>query len=67
MCYSSLTGRTPEEAVTADSAPRPNGYAESKYVAEQIIDHAAHRLSSGPSFTFARVGQVAGAVKHPGL
>lgn len=67
MSYRSISGKTPEEPVTANTAPGPNGYAESKYVAEQIIDHASQRLSLGPSLAFARVGQIAGAAKHYGI
>lgn len=55
---------TVSKCVTADTAPGPNGYSESKYVAEQIIDYAAQTVSSGPSFAFSRVGQIAGAANH---
>ncbi len=67
MSYRSKSGKTPEKTVTADSAPGPNGYAESKYVAEQIIDYAAQKMSSGASLAFARVGQIAGAADHSGM
>ena len=65
--YGSTTGKTPEMIVTADTAPGPVGYAESKYVAEQIIDYAAQTLASTTSLAFARVGQIAGAVKYAGM
>jgi thioester reductase-like protein len=55
---------TPEAVVTT-SQPAPNGYANSKYLAEQLLDNAARTHSIRTSF--ARVGQVAGAVKATGL
>ena len=67
ISYRSRSAKTPENLVTADSAPGPNGYSESKYAAEQIIDHAAQKMSSGPSLAFARVGQIAGAANRPGI
>ena len=57
--------RIPEQVIYADSTPAPNGYAESKYVAELLLDYAAQRLSITTSF--ARIGQVAGAAHHAGL
>ena len=67
MSYRSTSGKTPEKPVTADTAPGPNGYSDSKYVAEQIIDHAAQMVPSGPRVAFTRVGQIAGAASHSGL
>lgn len=67
LSYRSGSGKIPEKPVTADSAPGPNGYSESKYVAEQIIDYAAQTVSSGSSLAFARVGQIAGAANHSGI
>ena len=67
ISYCSAEGKTPEKLVTADTAPGPNGYSQSKSVAEQIIDYAAQTVSSGPSFAFARVGQIAGAANHSGI
>lgn len=67
MSYRSDSGKTPEKPVTSESAPGPNGYAESKYVAEQIIDYAAQTVSPGPPLSFARVGQIAGATTHSGI
>lgn len=54
----------PEEVIETNS-PAPNGYANSKYLAEQLLLHAARNGSKGMSL--ARVGQVAGAVRSPGL
>lgn len=67
ISYCSTDGKTPEKPVTANNAPGPNGYSQSKYVAEQIIDYAAQRVSCGSSFAFARVGQIAGAANHSGI
>ncbi|CAD6582894.1 MAG: hypothetical protein ASARMPRED_001098 [Alectoria sarmentosa] len=67
ISYCSAAGKTPEKPVTADNAPGPNGYSQSKYVAEQIIDYAAQTVPSGPSFAFARVGQIAGAANRSGI
>ncbi|KAL6721956.1 hypothetical protein ACLMJK_001061 [Lecanora helva] len=65
MSYQSENLKTLEELILADSAPGPNGYAESKWLSECLLDHAAHHLAVNTSF--ARVGQVAGAVDHAGL
>lgn len=40
------------------------GYAESKYLAERILDYAANKI---PSLVIARIGQVAGPVNTSGL
>lgn len=56
---------TPEQIVMDDTAPGPNGYASSKYIAERLLDHAASRL--GLSVSVARVGQIAGTVKHASI
>ncbi|PYI31348.1 NRPS-like enzyme [Aspergillus indologenus CBS 114.80] len=64
---------TPETVITT-TTPAPNGYANSKYIAEHLLDRAAQQPQHSqdsherrPSFAFARVGQVAGAVRAPGL
>ena len=67
MSHRTTSSLTAETAITADSAPGPNGYAESKYVAEQIINYAAQKASSNNSLAFARVGQIAGAVNRLGM
>ena len=68
LMSSSLKGeKIPEQPFTADETPGPNGYADSKYVAEQIIEYAASKMSPGSSLAFARVGQIAGAVNHNGM
>ena len=65
MSYGSSSQMIPEETISADSTPGPNGYAESKFISERLLDHAARRLSI--STTFARVGQIAGPVHHAGM
>lgn len=52
------------EAIIKTSTPAPNGYANSKYIAEQLLDHAARNGTVRASV--ARVGQVAGAARTPG-
>ncbi|PQE13474.1 NRPS-like enzyme protein [Rutstroemia sp. NJR-2017a WRK4] len=54
----------PESIIHSPSAPAPNGYAQSKYIAEQILFSAAARLSL--PISLARVGQIAGAVQRSG-
>lgn len=63
MSYRHLSPPIPETVITADTAPGPNGYAESKYVSENLLAHAAQRFSS-PQLSFIRVGQLAGAAHH---
>ncbi|KAJ6164458.1 acetyl-CoA synthetase-like protein [Penicillium chermesinum] len=53
-----------EETVTT-STPAPNGYANSKYIAEHLVSHAAQKGLSRPAY--ARVGQVAGPIRQAGL
>ncbi|KAL2005215.1 hypothetical protein VTN00DRAFT_2425 [Thermoascus crustaceus] len=61
MSHRTASGQTPEEVIRTDK-PAPNGYAESKYIAEQPLGHAVQRLSIHASF--ARVGQIAGAEQY---
>jgi thioester reductase-like protein len=56
---------TPESVIDSPAAAGPNGYAQSKYIAEHVLAYAASRL--GLPISFARVGQIAGAVKRAGL
>ena len=65
MSHRSPSLKTPEQVIHADSAPGPNGYAESKYLAELLLEYAAQKLRVSTSFV--RVGQIAGAVNHAGL
>ena len=65
MSYRSPSLKTPEQVIHADSAPGPNGYAESKHLAELLLEYAAQKLRVSTSFV--RVGQIAGAVNHAGL
>lgn len=57
--------RIPEQVIYAESTIGPNRYAESKYVAELLLDYAAQKLAITTSL--ARIGQVAGAAHHAGL
>ncbi|OJZ83061.1 hypothetical protein ASPFODRAFT_141998 [Aspergillus luchuensis CBS 106.47] len=72
----SESGLLPEIVITT-TTPAPNGYANRKYIAEHLLDYAVKQQQeqqsdpkqarAAPSFSFARVGQVAGAVRSPGL
>jgi thioester reductase-like protein len=64
MGHHTESGIIPEENVVTDT-PGPNGYAESKYLSEQLLAYAASKLSL--PLSFARVGQIAGAARKPGL
>ncbi|RAL08514.1 NRPS-like enzyme [Aspergillus homomorphus CBS 101889] len=67
MGHHTESGLTPETVIHT-AVPGPNGYANSKYIAEHLLGHAAQQQPQmGPSFAFARVGQVCGAVRSPGL
>ena len=67
MPYQPTHATVSEDIVIADSMTGPNGYADSKYVAEQIVWHAAEKFPPNCSLAFARVRQVAGAVRIRGL
>ncbi|KAF2203122.1 ochratoxin A non-ribosomal peptide synthetase [Delitschia confertaspora ATCC 74209] len=51
----------PETVVTELSAPAGTGYGQSKYLAEQLLEHASKTLGIGTSVV--RIGQVAGAAR----
>ncbi|KAF7595540.1 hypothetical protein BBP40_005575 [Aspergillus hancockii] len=55
---------TPEAVITTNT-PAPNGYANSKYLSEQLLDFATRKGTIRASF--ARLGQIAGAVRSAGL
>lgn len=57
--------RLTPESIISTNTPAVNGYANSKYIAEKLLDHATQIL--GIRTSLARVGQVAGAVRTPGL
>ena len=65
MSHGSSFQEIPEEVISSDSAPGPNGYAESKYLSERLLEYAAQRLSIDT--VVARVGQIAGPVRHAGV
>ncbi|KAJ5109091.1 NRPS-like enzyme [Penicillium angulare] len=56
-------GKSPETLITTTN-PAPNGYANSKYIAEHLLAHASKQ---GIPCSFARVGQVSGSIQTPGL
>ncbi|KAE8146594.1 hypothetical protein BDV25DRAFT_143558 [Aspergillus avenaceus] len=64
MGHQTEDGLTPE-AIFTTATPGPNGYANSKYLAEQLIDQAAR--DGCVSASCVRVGQIAGAVRSAGL
>ncbi|GFN18907.1 NRPS-like enzyme [Aspergillus tubingensis] len=64
MGHYTKTGLTPEEVITT-TTPGPNGYADSKYLAEQLLAQAARQGRLHASF--ARVGQIAGPVRSKGI
>ncbi|KAJ5727271.1 NRPS-like enzyme [Penicillium malachiteum] len=57
-------GLIPETVITT-TTPAPNGYANSKYISEHLLAYAAQQGLPHPAF--ARVGQVAGPIRYPGL
>lgn len=63
MGHRTESNLTPETVVTMN-ALAPNGYANSKYIAEQLLAHAARTRSIKASF--ARVGQIAGPIQAAG-
>ncbi|KAJ5083746.1 NRPS-like enzyme [Penicillium angulare] len=60
--YSTENGLTPEKLINM-TTPSPNGYTNSKYIAEHLLAEAAQNIDTA----FARVGQVAGPVRAPGI
>lgn len=65
MGHRTENGITPEQTITT-TEPCPNGYANSKYIAEHLLTKSAQQNSLLQA-SFARVGQVAGAVQTPSL
>ncbi|KAI0012777.1 putative NRPS-like enzyme [Xylariaceae sp. FL0662B] len=58
-------GPAPEAVLESLDTPYPNGYSQSKFLSELLCDAAARHL--GIPVAIARVGQVAGPVRRPGL
>ncbi|KAI1212188.1 putative NRPS-like enzyme [Annulohypoxylon truncatum] len=58
-------GLTPETVFESLDTPHANGYARSKFLSELLCDTAARHLDIPVSF--ARIGQVAGAIRRPGI
>lgn len=61
------SGPVPEEVLTDFSVSGTLGYGQSKLLAELLLDAAAQRLGESMSTAIIRVGQVAGAVRTPGV
>lgn len=61
MSYKSPDTNIPETIIEMKSTPHPNGYAESKYLSELLLQHASQRFPIDCSL--ARVGQLAGAAQ----
>ncbi|KAM3084741.1 hypothetical protein ACMFMG_003198 [Clarireedia jacksonii] len=59
-------GAVPETAIKDVSASLPMGYSESKFVAENLLSYASHKLPHIP-ISIARVGQIAGPVTTSGV
>ncbi|KAH7310811.1 NRPS-like enzyme [Stachybotrys elegans] len=63
---SAVNGQPPPEAIMESlSTPHPNGYAQSKFLSELVLDKASKDLKL--AVKIARVGQVAGPVWHRGV
>ncbi|OTB17014.1 hypothetical protein K445DRAFT_311453 [Daldinia sp. EC12] len=58
-------GAAPEAVLEPLDSPTPNGYSRSKFISEHLCDTASKHL--GIPVTIARVGQVGGAARYPGL
>ncbi|XDG01089.1 hypothetical protein ABKA04_000704 [Annulohypoxylon sp. FPYF3050] len=58
-------GLTPETVTESLDTPSANGYGRSKFLSELLCDTAARHL--GIPVSFARIGQVAGTVRRPGV
>lgn len=61
------SGPIPEKVLTDFNVSAPLGYGQSKLLAELLVDAAAQKLGGSVSTAIVRVGQVAGAVRTPGL
>lgn len=58
-------GPAPEIILESLDSPHANGYSQSKFISEGLCDTASRHL--GVPVAIARVGQVAGAVRQPGM
>lgn len=65
MSHRSASSKTSETLITTDAAPGPNGYTESKDVAEHLVNYASQKL--GFLCSIVCVGQMAGTVDHAGI
>ena len=57
--------KVPENAISDITAPIPSGYAESKHIAERLLDAASR--TSGVNAANIRVGQIAGSTNTNGM
>ncbi|KAJ5531965.1 acetyl-CoA synthetase-like protein [Penicillium frequentans] len=64
MGYGGTNDGLMPETVIKTTIPAPNGYANSKYIAEHLL---AHAVQQGYNPALARVGQVAGPIRSHGL
>jgi thioester reductase-like protein len=55
----------PETVITDINAAAPAGYAESKYIAERLLAHAAEKLGLR-NVSILRLGQIAGPARSDG-
>ncbi|KAI0473627.1 putative NRPS-like enzyme [Xylariaceae sp. FL0804] len=60
-------GDAPEAIMSSLDTPFANGYSRSKFLAERLCDAAGRALPGVLNVAVARVGQVAGPVRRPGL
>lgn len=61
------SGQIPEQVLTDFDISAPLGYGRSKLLAELLVNATAQKLGESVLTTIVRVGQVAGAVRSPGL
>ncbi|KAF3064982.1 L-aminoadipate-semialdehyde dehydrogenase [Daldinia childiae] len=59
------SGAAPEAVLEPLDSPAANGYSRSKFISENLCNTASKHL--GIPVTIARVGQVGGAARYPGL
>ncbi|KAJ5950943.1 NRPS-like enzyme [Penicillium vulpinum] len=65
LTTSTPTSKTiPENRITT-TLPTPNGYANGKYITERMLSHAVQTHLTDASF--ARVDQIPGVTRSPGL
>ena len=63
--YNGEDFKIPEKSISATVAPAGNGYAQSKYIAEILLAHAARFLPQ--VYSILRIGHVAGPISYSGV